>query len=159
MCILVFKAFLPASPRQLHSMLYRAIIGEPGRNEDDLSHCPPVSGSLEASVVIDLSKRQCTWGTKVVGQPLADVSRTDACWLQPHASLLGYILDECCPAPQVPVTQHSYVHAPVLEVVSREQGCMCYCRMFRGLFLRLFHPATIVRWIAEEQSSMDKHHQ
>ena len=49
------REFFPASPRQLHSRLYRTIIGEPGRNVDDLSHCPLVSSSLEASVVAAVS--------------------------------------------------------------------------------------------------------
>lgn len=49
------REFFPASPRQLHSWLYRTIIGEPGRNEDDLSHGPLVSGSLEAFVVAEMS--------------------------------------------------------------------------------------------------------
>lgn len=49
------REFFPASPRQLHSWLYRTIIGEPGRNEDDLSHRPHVLGSLEASVVAEVS--------------------------------------------------------------------------------------------------------
>jgi len=47
--------FPPASPRQLHSMLYRPIVGKPRWNEDDLSHCPPVSVALEASVVAEVS--------------------------------------------------------------------------------------------------------
>lgn len=62
------QEFFPASPRQLHSMLYRPIIGEPGRNEDDLSHRPLVSSSLEALVVADLSNVSAPGGIKVVGQ-------------------------------------------------------------------------------------------
>lgn len=49
------REFPPASPRQLHSMLYRPIIGQPRWNEDDLSHSPPVSVSLEAPVVAEVS--------------------------------------------------------------------------------------------------------
>lgn len=48
-------------------MLYRTIIGEPGRNEYDLSHCPVVSGSLEASVVAEVQNVSAPGETRWLG--------------------------------------------------------------------------------------------
>lgn len=63
------REFFPASPRQLHSRLYRTIIGEPGRNEDDLSHYVLVSGSLEAPVVAEVSNISASGESKWLGSP------------------------------------------------------------------------------------------
>lgn len=112
------QEFFPASPRQLHSVLYRTIIGEPGRNEDDLSHCPLVSGSLGAFVVADLLNVSAPGGIEVVGQPIAGVSMTDARWLQPHSVAIGLHSHPRCPAPQVPVTQESLICPSVLTMVN-----------------------------------------
>jgi hypothetical protein len=66
---LASREFFPASPRQLHSTSYQTIIGELGRNEDDLSHCPLVSGSLEASVVAEVSNVSAPGELRWLGSP------------------------------------------------------------------------------------------
>lgn len=90
------REFFPASPRQLHSTLYRTIIGEPGRNEDDLSHCPLVSGSLGAPIVAGVSNVSAHWSLRW----LDSSQRVQPCWLQPHSVAIGLHSPLWCPAPQ-----------------------------------------------------------
>lgn len=63
----VSREFPPAFPRQPHSMLYGPIIGEPKWNEDDLSHSPPVSVSLEAPIVAEVSNVSAPRGIRWLG--------------------------------------------------------------------------------------------